>query len=415
MPATPATPIPPVRQVPLLDLKLQYQPLRERIRAEIDEIADAQAFILGPKVEAFERAICEYTGAPHAVGVSSGTDALLICMMALDVEPGDFVITTPYTFFATASCVTRVGAQPLFVDIDPTTFNMSVEKLRECLEKNRDKIGAGKIKAIIPIHLFGQSCAMDEIRALAAEFSEREKILVIEDAAQALGAQFPSEKEGIQQCGAIGELGIYSFYPSKNLGAFGDAGMVVSRDETLAHRLRVLRNHGMEPRYFHKMIGGNFRIDAIQAAVLRIKLPHLDEWSAKRRENARFYREEFARAGLEEKITLPVEAFSAEAQRAPNHHIYNQFVIRVSGDETRDALCRHLAANKIGYDIYYPVPLHLQECFAYLGYQKGDFPESERAARETLALPIFPELTREQQSYVVETIAAFFKKEHRAS
>ena len=389
-------------RVPLLDLKKQYAPLREQIRAELDEIADAQGFILGPKVEAFERAICLYTGAPHAVGVSSGTDALLVVLMALGIGPGDAVVTTPYTFFSTAGGIARVGAKPMFVDIDPATFNMSVPALRECLATQRHE----KIKAIMPVHLYGLSCAMDEITALAAEHG----VPVIEDAAQALGAQYPSAKNGsVQGCGAIGEFGYYSFYPSKNLGAFGDAGMVVCQDAAMAKRMRAVRNHGMETRYFHSMIGGNFRLDAIQAAVLNIKLPHLDTWSAARRANAQFYREEFARTGLQAVLRLPVEPYADAAERgAPNHHIYNQFVIRAP---RRDELCKHLAAHGTGYDIYYPVPLHRQECFAYLGHGEGSFPESERAARESLALPIFPELTREQQTYVVETIRAFYTGE----
>jgi dTDP-4-amino-4,6-dideoxygalactose transaminase len=389
-------------QVPLLDLTKQYQPLRDQIRAVIDELTDAQQFILGPKVEAFEKAVCEYTGARHALGVSSGTDALLVILMALGIGPGDAVVTTPYTFFATAGCIARVGARPIFVDIDPATYNISVDGLRECLEKNRN----AKIKAIMPVHLFGLSCAMDEICALAAEHGN---LSVIEDAAQALGAQYPS-KQGVKQCGAIGDFGSYSFFPSKNLGAFGDAGMVICRDDPMARRLRALRNHGMEDRYFHKMIGGNFRIDALQAAVLHIKLPHLDEWSAARRANAHFYREEFAHVGLDRVLTLPVEPYAAAEEDAPNHHIYNQFVVRVPGQGKRDELCKYLTIHQIGNAIYYPVALHQQECFAYLGYREGDFPEAERAARETLALPIFPELTRDQQRYVVETIRAFHAK-----
>lgn len=381
-------------RVPLLDLKLQYQPLREQIRAEIDAIADAQAFILGAKVETFERAVCDYTGASHAVGVSSGTDALLIILMALGIGPGDAVLTTPYTFFATAGCVARAGARPIFADIDPATFNLSIDSLRACLEKNRD----AKIKAIMPVHLYGQSAAMDEINALAAELG----VPVIEDAAQALGAVYRS-KQGVKHCGTVGAFGAYSFFPSKNLGAFGDAGLVVCRDEAMARRLRALRNHGMEDRYFHKMIGGNFRLDALQAAVLHVKLPHLDAWSAARQRNADFYRAEFARTGLSETVALPWE--KTPRAELPFGHIYNQFVIRAP---RRDELCAHLAQHHIGHAIYYPVALHLQECFAYLGHRAGDFPEAERAARETLALPIFPELTRAQQTSVVETMAAFY-------
>ncbi len=382
-------------QVPLLDLQLQYKKLKPKIIAEIETIADSQHFILGPKVESFERAICEYTGANHAIGVTSGTDALLVILMALGIGPGDAVVTTPYTFFATAGGIARVGAKPIFADIDPVTFNISVESLRATLEKHRDE----NIKAIMPVHLFGLSAAMDDIHELAAEFG----VPVIEDAAQALGAVYLSQ-QGVKHCGAISEFGYYSFFPSKNLGAFGDAGMVVCRDEAMAVKMRALRNHGMENRYFHKMIGGNFRIDALQAAVLQIKLPHLDEWSGARQRNADFYRSEFAKAGLVGKLTMPAEGPSRDVLKFG--HIYNQFVIRAP---RRDELCAYLAKNQIGHAIYYPVPLHLQECFAYLGYREGDFPESERAARETIALPIFPELTREQQRYVVETIAAFYR------
>ena len=286
-----------------------------------------------------------------------------------------------------------MGARIIFADIEPDTFNISPEKLRACLETKR----AEKIKAIIPVHLFGLSCKMDEIRALAAEHG----VPVIEDAAQALGAEYPG-KDGARKCGAIGEFGFYSFFPSKNLGAFGDGGMIVCRDADSAQKIRALRNHGMEQRYHHHSVGGNFRLDALQAAILCVKLPHLDQWSAMRRTNAARYRAEFKRAGID--ATLPVELFAADAAAAPNHHIYNQFVIRV---KRRDELLKHLAVAGIGHAVYYPIPLHLQECFAGLGYKEGDFPESERAARETVALPIFPELTEEQQRAVVDAISAF--------
>jgi dTDP-4-amino-4,6-dideoxygalactose transaminase len=379
--------------VPLLDLKLQYEPLREEIRAKIDEIATSQQFILGPEVEALEREVAAYTGAGDAIGVSSGTDAELAILMALGIGPGDAVITTPYTFFATAGGIARLGARILFADIDPVTFNLSPERLRECVAANRGE----KIKAIIPVHLFGLSCQMDEIRAIAAE----EGIPVIEDAAQALGAEYPG-RSGAEKCGAMGEFGFYSFFPSKNLGAFGDGGMIVCRDAEMAQRIRVLRNHGMEQRYFHHTVGGNFRLDALQAAILRIKLPHLDRWSQMRRGNAEIYREEFAKAGLD--LTLPAEPFASSG--AANHHIYNQFVIRAP---RRDELLRHLAGAGIGHAVYYPIPLHLQECFASLGYGAGDFPEAERAALETVALPIFPELTREQLQAVAGGVARFYQ------
>jgi len=295
----------------------------------------------------------------------------------------------------------------VFVDIEPATFNMSIEALRECLERDCRVDGSGalftrdgaQVKAIMPVHLFGLSCRMDEIIELAARF----ELPVIEDAAQALGTDYPS-RHGVARAGAIGDFGAYSFFPSKNLGAFGDGGMVLCRDAAMAAKVRALRNHGMEQQYRHAMVGGNFRLDALQAAALSVKLPHLDEWSAARRRNAQFYRDAFAAAGLESIVTLPSEPFAASG--ATNHHIYNQFVIRVP---RRDDLCVHLRAHGIGHAIYYPLPLHLQECFADLGYRPGDFPESEKAAAESLALPIFPELTREQLSAVVEAIRAFYR------
>jgi len=382
-------------QVPLLDLTKQYEPLREQIRAKIDEVAISQQFILGPEVQDLEREICDYTGARHAIGVSSGTDAELAILMALGIGPGDAVVTTPYTFFATAGGIARLGARIIFADIEQDSFNISPVRLRECLEKHRSE----KIKAIIPVHLFGLSCRMDEICALGAEHG----IPVVEDAAQALGTQYPG-KEGPKTCGAMGEFGFYSFFPSKNLGAFGDAGMVVCQDDAMYHKIRRLRNHGMETRYHHDEVGGNFRLDALQAAILRIKLPHLNDWSAMRRANAALYRAEFERASLG-CLTSPVETFAAKAAVIPNHHIYNQFVIRAP---RRDELIKHLKATGIGHAVYYPIPLHLQECFASLGYKQGDFPQAERAARQTIALPIYPELTPEEIQLVVASIAEFY-------
>ena len=372
--------------VPLLDLKLQYAPLKQQMLAEIEAVADSQALILGPKTEQLEQAVARYCGAGHAIGVSSGTDAQLVLLMALGIGPGDKVITTPYTFFATASCVARLGATPVFVDIDPATYNIDPAKLAETLNQTTN------VKAIIPVHLYGQCADMSAILDLGRTHG----VPVLEDAAQALGAQHP-----LGHAGAIGEAGWFSFYPTKNLGAFGDAGMVVCRDGELAAKIKALRNHGMQVRYYHQWIGGNFRIDAIQSAVLGVKLPHLDAWSAGRRARAAHYRAAFARRSLP--ITLPAEVY-AESGLA-NHHIYNQFIIRVP---QRDALRAHLTAANIGSEIYYPLSLHQQECFRYLGYREGDFPEAERAARETLALPIFPELTETQQDYVVEQVAAFY-------
>lgn len=374
--------------VPLLDLRRQYAPLKSQFLTAFEEIADSQALILGPRTELLEHAVADYCAVPHAIGCSSGTDAQLLLLMALGIGLGDAVLTTPYTFFATAGCVARLGARPVFVDIDPATYNIDVAQLATALERTP------KVKAIIPVHLFGQCAEM----AAILELAKKHGVPVLEDAAQALGARHP-----LGMAGALGEAGWFSFYPTKNLGAFGDAGMVVCHDDALAAKMRALRNHGMEPRYFHPLIGGNFRIDAIQSAVLSIKLPHLDTWSLGRRERAAFYRHEIERAGLLAHLTLPVESFPSDDTELC--HIYNQFIVRTP---QRDALRAHLTARGIGSEIYYPLPLHLQECFGYLGYKTGDFPESERAARETFALPIFPELTEAEQAEVVAALAAFF-------
>ena len=391
-------------RVPLLDLSEQYRALATPIRQQIEEVLQSQRFILGPKVEQFERALCDYTGTKFAIGVSSGTDALLAVLMALEIGPGDAVITTPYSFFATAACIVRVGATPLFVDIEPETFNISPEAIRSFIEKNcrqtngvlmtRDRQA---VRLIIPVHLFGLCCEMDAIMETAREY----ELLVIEDAAQAIGAGYP-RSGGVASAGAIGDVGCFSFYPSKNLGAAGDAGAIVCMAENLATRLRTCRQHGMEPRYHHQFIGGNFRLDELQAAILQVKLPHLAGWSAARRAAADFYREEFSRRNLADSVILPGEPYRG---RAGNHHIYHQFIIRA---ERRDELKAHLASNEIGSEIYYPVPLHLQECFFYLEHKAGDFPEAERAAAETLALPIYPELSREAQRFVVDKIAEFY-------
>jgi dTDP-4-amino-4,6-dideoxygalactose transaminase len=391
-------------RVPLLDLSEQYRALAAPIRQQIDEVLQTQRFILGPKVEQFEGALCDYTGAKFAIGVSSGTDALLAVLMALEIGPGDAVITTPYSFFASAAGIARVGATPLFVDIDPETFNISPEAVRSFIEKHCHRTNGvlmtrdrQAIRLIIPVHLFGLCCEMDAIMESAREH----ELLVIEDAAQAIGAGYP-QAGGVASAGAIGDIGCFSFYPSKNLGAAGDAGAIVCMAENLATRLRTCRQHGMEPRYHHQFIGGNFRLDELQAAILQVKLPHLAGWSAARRAAADFYREEFSRRDLADSIILPSEPYR---ERAANHHIYHQFVIRA---EARDKLKAHLTSNEIGSEIYYPVPLHLQECFSYLEYKEGDFPEAEGAAAETLALPIYPELSREAQRFVVEKIAEFY-------
>jgi dTDP-4-amino-4,6-dideoxygalactose transaminase len=395
-------------RVPLLDLSAQYEQLADPIRREFDEILRTQSFILGPKVEQFERALAEYCGARHAIGVSSGTDAQLAIMMALGIGPGDAVITTAYTFFATGGCIARLGATPLFVDIDPATYNLSPVALQEFITRSCQQNGDGKliddqgriVRAIVPVHLFGLCCEMDPINRIARQNG----LTVIEDAAQAIGAEYPTEEHGVRQAGTMSAAGSFSFYPSKNLGAAGDAGAIICDDDALAERFRIFRQHGMEPRYFHHVVGGNFRLDALQAAVLRIKLPYLNEWSAARRAVADFYGEEFERAGLTKTITLPAEPYRASG--LTNHHIYHQYVIRTP---QRDDLQKHLASREIGSAIYYPLGLHQQRCFAALGYREGDFPETERAARETLALPIYPELTHEMQRAVVEAIADFFK------
>lgn len=393
-------------RVPMLDLKEQYRSLAEPIQAALDAVLKSQRFILGSQVEGFEKAIRAYCDAPYAVGVSSGTDALLAILMALGIGHGDAVITTPYTFFTTAGSIVRVGAKPLFVDIDPQTYNISPGAIQEYIEKsckagpNGDlKTRSGeKVRAIIPVHLFGLCCDMDAIH----QISEHYQLEVIEDAAQAIGAEYPFG-ERTAKAGAMGEVGFFSFYPSKNLGAAGDAGMITCRDAGLAEKLRILRNQGMEPRYYHHVIGGNFRLDEIQAAILAVKLPHLDSWSAARRAVADFYRAEFARAGLTKKIILPAEPYRDRG--LTNHHIYHQYVIRTA---TRDALREHLTQREIETAIYYPIGLHEQKALSYLGYKKGDFPETERAARETLALPIYPEISREAQGHVVDSIAEFF-------
>lgn len=390
--------------VPLLDLRLQFAQVGEDVRRRLDALLESQQFILGAPVAELEAAVRDYTGCGHAVGTSSGTDALLAILMAMDIGRGDAVITTPYTFFATAGCIHRVGAEPVFVDIDAETYNIDPAKLEECLRKKcrsgpdgRLVTAAGnRVRAIMPVHLFGCVCDMDRIGALAKEFD----LCVIEDAAQAIGADYPSADGRKLRAGAIGEASYFSFFPSKNLGAAGDAGMATCRDEALAAEIRLMRNHGMGTQYHHEKVGGNFRLDAMQAAILLAKLPHLDAWHAGRRRNAALYREEFARLRLLDRITLPAEPYADSG--LANHHIYHQYVIRVP---RRDKVREVLTAGGIGCAVYYPVPLHLQECFASLGHGQGDFPESEKAARETLALPIYPELTAPQIREVAEAMA----------
>ncbi len=374
-------------KVPLLDLKAQYAEIREEVRARIDAVCDSQYFILGPEVERLEAAMAQYCRSPHAVGVSSGSDALLVALMACGVGPGDIVVTVPYTFFATAGAVARLGARTVFVDIEADTYNMDPVLLAERLD-GMPAGELGRVKAVIPVHLFGQCAEMDPILEIARRYG----LIVIEDAAQAIGAEYKGRRAG-----SMGDFGCFSFFPSKNLGAFGDAGAVTAASEAHANMLRMLRMHGMHPKYVHQYVGGNFRIDALQAAVLDVKLPHLDRWSAGRQANAARYRAHFRQAGLDDRLGLPVERQS--------RHIYNQFVIRIAQD--RDALRAYLGEHGVGCEVYYPLALHMQACFSDLGYREGDFPVSEAAARETLALPIYPELTADQLAYVVERIGDF--------
>jgi len=394
-------------RVPLLDLSEQYRQLSGQLRTRIDAVLASQQFILGPNVERFENAICRFTGAAHAIGVSSGTDALLAILMAMGISRGDAVVTTAYSFFATAGCIARLGAIPLFVDIEPATCNISAQALeaflREKCERKNDVVivreSGATLRAIVAVHLFGLCCDMNAIHRISEEY----QLDVVEDAAQAIGAEFPFQS-GTRQAGTMAECGCFSFYPSKNLSAAGDAGMIVCRDAEFAKRVRIYRQHGMEPRYIHHVIGGNFRLDEIQAAILDVKLPHLSSWSASRRAAADFYHEEFKRAGLAKGIVLPSEPYRNSG--LTNHHIYHQYVIRTP---KRDALREHLTKREIETAIYYPLGLHEQECFAYLGHKPDDFPEAKRAARETLALPIYPEISHEAQRYVVNAIAEFFE------
>lgn len=367
-------------QVPLLDLSEQNAGLRAEIEAALGRILDANAFILGPEVAELEKELAEYCNIRHAIACASGSDALLLALMALGVGVGDEVITTPFSFFATASAITRLGARPIFADIEPDTFNIDARQVARLITK--------RTRAIEPVHLFGQCADMAAIRDVAGE------VPIVEDAAQAIGSEFQGRRAG-----SIGKIGCFSFYPSKNLGGMGDGGFLTTNDDSLAEKLQALRVHGSPERYRHKWVGLNSRLDGFQAAVLRVKLPHLDGWSAARKANADRYRELFNEFGLTDKVILPFE-------RDDVRHIYNQFVIRVP--ERRDNLREYLAESGIGTDIYYPIPLHLQECFRYLGYRRGDLPEAELAAKEVLALPVYPELRAEQQRFVVKTFAEFF-------
>jgi dTDP-4-amino-4,6-dideoxygalactose transaminase len=365
-------------QVPMLDLQAQYRPIRDAVIDAVTRVCDSQRFIMGPEVEGMERDLAASLGVTHAVGVSSGTDALLLAMMALGIGPGDEVVTSTYSFFATAGCVARLGARPVFVDIDPVTYNIDPAAVAAAVTP--------RTRAIIPVHLYGQSADLDPLLDIA----NRAGVPLIEDAAQAIGATYKG-----RTVGGFGRAGCFSFFPSKNLGAFGDGGLVTTNDDTLAASLRRMRVHGADRQYYHQVIGGNFRLDALQAAVLRVKLPHLAGWTEARRRNAARYDGLFADLGLTGRVTLPVTA-------PGRHHIFNQYVVRVPN---RDAVKAHLEARQVGCAIYYPVPFHQQDCFAYLGYRTGQFPHAEAAAQETLALPIYGELTAEQQHYVVSVIA----------
>ncbi len=365
-------------QVPMLDLQAQYRPIRDAVIDAVTRVCDSQRFIMGAEVEGMEREMAAFLGVAHAVGVSSGTDALLLAMMALGIGPGDEVVTSTYSFFATAGCVARLGATPVFVDIDPATYNIDPEATAAAVTP--------RTRAILPVHLYGQSADLDPLLAIAA----RAGVPVIEDAAQAIGATYKG-----RLVGGFGRAGCFSFFPSKNLGAFGDGGLVTTNDGELAAGLRRMRMHGADRQYYHQVIGGNFRLDALQAAVLRVKLPHLAAWTEARRRNAARYDQLFADAGLAGTVTVP-------AASPDRYHIFNQYVVRVPD---RDAVKAHLESRQVGCAIYYPVPFHEQACFAYLGYRAGRFPHAERAARETLALPIYGELAADQQRYVVSVIA----------
>lgn len=369
--------------VPMLDLKAQYLQVKADVDAAIERVIESQHFINGPEVAALEKDLAQYCRTGYCIGVTSGSDALLVALMALDIKYGDEVITTPHTFFATAGAIVRLGARPVFVDIDPGTFNIDSNRIEARVSR--------RTKAIIPVHLFGQCADMDPILDIA----KRHGLAVIEDAAQAIGAEYKGRRAG-----SMGTIGCFSFFPSKNLGAFGDGGAVVTQDAALAEKMRILRNHGSNPKYYHKMVGGNFRLDTLQAAILQVKLPCLDGWTKRRQQNAAFYDAAFARAGLRGSL---VET----PQVAGPGHIFNQYVVRLTD---RDGVKDYLKKQQIGTEIYYPLPMHLQECFADLGYKKGAFPESEKAALTSLALPIYPELTTTQKQKVVDCIRTYYEQ-----
>jgi len=389
--------------VPLLDLHRQYQQIRQEVLAALERVCSSQQFILGAEVEALEREVAAFTGAAAAVGCASGTDALWLALLAAGVQPGDAVITSAFSFFASANSIARAGARPVLVDVDPDTLNIDCAQVAAKLRAG----GSYKVRALLPVHLYGQCADMDALQLLSDEF----QLPVIEDAAQAIGAAWCNRRAG-----ALGVAAAFSFYPSKNLSAYGDAGLVTTRDPDFAEHMRRLRNHGSPRRYLHEELGWNCRMDAIQAAVLRVKLPHVESWNQQRRDRAATYDQLFTKAGLVSQVRgLGVEVRSLTPEvhspltlphTSPHaHHVFHQYVIRAL---RRDELRRFLTERKIGTEIYYPLPLHLQPCFAYLGYREGDLPESERAAREVLALPMFPELTEDEQQWVVQSIAEFY-------
>jgi dTDP-4-amino-4,6-dideoxygalactose transaminase len=377
-------------KVPFFDLTPQFQLIKEEIESALEDVFKSQQFILGPHVETLEQAIANYCQTRYAIGVGSGSDALFLSLMALEIGPGDEVILPTFTFFATAGAVSRIGAVPIFADIDEETYNIDPSKAEEKI--------TSQTKAIIPVHLFGQCADMDPLLQIA----KKKKLCIIEDAAQALGAEYkPDPDSGGRRAGQMGDFGCFSFYPTKNLGAFGDAGMVVTNHSDLAEKVRLLRVHGSKPKYFHKWIGINSRLDAIQAAILLVKLKHLEKWTAERQKKAMRYQSLF------QDLLPSIPGFRLPLTEYENRHIYNQYVIRVP---ERNRLRKFLTENGVGTDIYYPLPLHLQECYAFLKHRRGDFPISEKASEETLALPIYPELTEDQQAIVVNQIKTFYKK-----
>lgn len=385
---------------PLLDLKAQYRSIEKELKARVSEVLDSQMFILGAEVKALEEELSAYVGAKHGLGVSSGSDALIISLMALQVGQGDSVVTTPFTFFATGGAIARLRAEPMFCDIEPNTFNIDTRRLAELLELEIEKKGNSQIKGIIPIHLYGQCVDMEPLRSLADKYN----LFVLEDGAQAIGSEYLMDSEVKRAC-ALGDLGILSFYPAKNLGACGDAGMVLTDDQDLLDRLRLLRVHGSSNKYMYDILGGNFRMDAIQAAVLRVKLKHLDSWIVGRQRKAAAYDKRFIEEGLVEKGLIQTPKAVYKDVGLKYFHTYHQYVVRA---ESRDELQSYMREKGVPSAVFYPMPLHLQKCFAYLGYKEGDFPESEKAASEVLALPIYPELSEKNQDYVVTTIREFY-------